>query len=136
MPNWKDFVDPDAPSGRYLRWKEVERSAGISRTTAWRLQRAGDFPRPYVISPGRVGYLEAEVDAWRISRGRRGMEYATIARQTPATITPPRASAVDEPAPGLLPERSCSVSAPRPGSRARARRTRVAARQVQMQLDL
>ena len=77
MPNWKDFLDPDAPSGRYLRWKEVEPSAGISRTTAWRLQRAGDFPRPYVISPGRVGYLEAEVDAWRASRVHRRVDAAT-----------------------------------------------------------
>lgn len=71
MANWMDFVDPNAPTGRYLRWKEVERSTGLSRTTAWRLQRAGDFPRPYVISPGRVGYLECEVEAWRASRGHR-----------------------------------------------------------------
>jgi prophage regulatory protein len=44
---------------------------GISRTTAWRLQKAGDFPRPYVVSPGRVAYRESEVEAWKASRGHR-----------------------------------------------------------------
>lgn len=71
MATWTDFLDARAPAGRYLRWKEVERTTGLSRTTAWRLQRKGDFPRPYVISPGRVGYLEAEVEAWRASRRQR-----------------------------------------------------------------
>lgn len=32
---------------------------------------------PYVISAGRVGYLEAEVDAWRASRGRRSAAQTT-----------------------------------------------------------
>lgn len=81
MANWMDFVDPAAPSGRYLRWKEVERSTGLSRTTAWRLQRSGDFPRPYVISPGRVGYLESEVEAWRASRGHRPSDGAPDERR-------------------------------------------------------
>src|SRR5687767_129515 len=83
MANWMDFVDPDAPPGRYLRWKEVERSTGLSRTTAWRLQRSGDFPRPYVISPGRVGYLECEVEAWRTSRGHRSGDIAPVPRDDP-----------------------------------------------------
>ncbi len=71
MTHWTDFLDPETPDGRYLRWKEVERTAGISRTTAWRLQKAGDFPKPYVISRGRVGYRESEVEAWKASRGHR-----------------------------------------------------------------
>lgn len=31
----------------------------------------GDFPKPYVISPGRVAYKESEVETWKASRGDR-----------------------------------------------------------------
>ena len=136
MPNWKDFLDPDAPSGRYLRWKEVEPSAGISRTTAWRLQRAGDFPRPYVISPGRVGYLEAEVDAWRASRGHRRVDAATAASR-PAAATPARPASPPDTSPlRPSPGRSGAGLARSPGPKRRPARSRAAAAQAQMQLDL
>jgi len=71
MTRWTDFLDPEAPDGAYLPWKRVEARVGISRTTAWRLQRSGDFPKPYVVSPGRVAYKESEVEAWKASRGHR-----------------------------------------------------------------
>lgn len=71
MSHWKDFLDLDAPGGRYLPWKEVARATGLSRTTAWRLQKRDDFPAPYAISPGRVGYRETEVQAWCVSRNHR-----------------------------------------------------------------
>lgn len=136
MPNWKDCLDPAAPSGRYLRWKEVERSAGISRTTAWRLQRAGEFPRPYVISPGRVGYLEAEVDAWRTSRGHRaGACVAPAHRPAPPEPAP-------EPAPRVVVPAGAAAVAPaaarRPARQAarRAATGRRASPDAQMQLDL
>lgn len=73
MPPWTAFLDPDAPEGRFLPWREVKAITGLSRTTAWRLQKAGDFPQPYVISPGRVAYLQAEVEAWRASRRHRAV---------------------------------------------------------------
>lgn len=135
MPNWKDFLDPDAPIGRYLRWKEVERSAGISRTTAWRLQRAGDFPRPYVISPGRVGYLEAEVDAWRTSRGHRGV--ARAARPTPLVAAPaarPPTAAQNDPA-AASPAARRDVAAPHPRGPKR-RPGGLRSTTAQLQLDL
>lgn len=71
MTRWTDFLDPEGADGAYLPWKRVEARVGISRTTAWRLQRSGDFPRPYVVSPGRVAYKESEVEAWKASRGHR-----------------------------------------------------------------
>lgn len=70
MSHWRDCLDPAAPAGRYLNWKEVARRTSLSRTTAWRLQRRDEFPRPYPISPGRVGHLECEVEAWMASRAR------------------------------------------------------------------
>jgi len=58
---------PDAfdPNDRLLPWRKVKDLTGISRTTAWRLQNAGDFPRPVVISRGRVGWRESDVAAWK-----------------------------------------------------------------------
>lgn len=72
MAGWRDFLDPLAPTGRYLPWKEVAHATGLSRTTAWRLHRRDEFPRPYPISPGRVAYLECEVDAWKRWRQHLG----------------------------------------------------------------
>lgn len=71
MVHWTDFLDSNGPDGAYLPWKKVEPRVGISRTTAWRLQKTGDFPKPYVVSPGRVAYRESEVEAWKASRGHR-----------------------------------------------------------------
>lgn len=95
MANWKDFVDPDARGGRYLPWKEVARATGLSRTTAWRLQKRDDFPAPYAISPGRVGYREDEVEAWRVSRD-------------PSAARP--RGAVRQPRPGVAPDPPAAAS--------------------------
>lgn len=92
MSHWKDFLDAGARGGRYLPWKEVGRATGLSRTTAWRLQRRGEFPAPYAISPGRVGYREDEVEAWRVSRDhsatRAGAADATISASRPEVPAP------------------------------------------------
>lgn len=37
---------------------------GISRTTIWRRERAGDFPKRIQLSPGRVGWKAVEIQAW------------------------------------------------------------------------
>lgn len=54
---------------RLLPWGRVRDIAGISRTTAWRLQQAGDFPKPVPVSPGRVCWWESELTAWKATRG-------------------------------------------------------------------
>ena len=38
--------------------------AGISISTLKRLEVDGDFPGKVQMTPGRVGYVEAEVDGW------------------------------------------------------------------------
>lgn len=62
----------------YLRCAEVTNLIGVSRTTLWRLVRAGAFPRPHVLSTNRVGFLVADVDAWIASRRPR-QEAALVA---------------------------------------------------------
>ncbi|MNJ56412.1 Prophage CP4-57 regulatory protein (AlpA) [compost metagenome] len=64
-----EFVDTGGPEDRLLPWGRVRDIAGISRSTAWRMQRTGDFPAPVAVSPGRVGWWESELTAWKGARG-------------------------------------------------------------------
>ena len=75
-------VDSGGPDDRLLTWDRVQPIAGISRTTAWRMQKAGDFPEPVTISPKRVGWWESELNAWKASRK---------AGDRPKPLAPPRA---------------------------------------------
>jgi prophage regulatory protein len=121
MTHWKDCLDPNVHGGgRYLPWKEVARTTGLSRTTAWRLQKRGEFPAPYIISPGRVGYREDEIEAWRASRDVRGRT-APVRYSGSDVAKPPMA--------GWSPRPTISVSCPAPSrsAEAPARRTATAA---------
>jgi len=42
----------------------------VSRTTLWRIERDGLFPRRIQMSTNLVGWIEAEVDAWIEGRKR------------------------------------------------------------------
>lgn len=111
---------------RLLGWERVQDLVGISRSTAWRLQRAGDFPKPVQLSPGRVGWWESELTAWKTSRGG----------ETPAVRKPPRAPRL----PGLarpVPTPLANTAPPpteldrsRVPSRKRRRKTPIASQQI------
>ena len=60
--DWRETDD------RLLLWPEVKRHTGVSRTTAWRMERTGGFPARVQLSPGRVGWWESDVTAWKMSR--------------------------------------------------------------------
>jgi prophage regulatory protein len=49
---------------RVLSQQAVLQRLPVSRTTLWRLERSGLFPKRIQVSPNRVGWLEADVDAW------------------------------------------------------------------------
>ena len=49
---------------RFLREREVHNLTGLSRTTRWRLEKAGKFPRRRQISTNAVAWLESEVLEW------------------------------------------------------------------------
>jgi prophage regulatory protein len=58
---------------RILRKPEVfgpKGRTGLSETSGWRMERAGEFPRRVQISEQAVGWFEDEVDAWLDSRQR------------------------------------------------------------------
>jgi prophage regulatory protein len=50
------------------RPRDLPNLTGLSRTTIWRLERAGDFPKKIKLSAGAVGYFRHELDEWLESR--------------------------------------------------------------------
>ncbi len=64
-----ETVETGGREDRLLPWGRVRDIAGISRTTAWRMQQTGDFPAPVPVSPGRVCWWESELTAWKATRG-------------------------------------------------------------------
>ena len=48
-----------------LRVKDVERELGISRTTIWRLVKAGVFPPPLRITSKAIAWRRSDIEAWQ-----------------------------------------------------------------------
>ncbi len=53
---------------RFIRERECRRVTGLSRTTRWRLERRGEFPKRRAISPNGVAWLLSEILSWQASR--------------------------------------------------------------------
>lgn len=51
-------------SRRLYSHRELVQITGLSRTTLWRMQRNGTFPQRRQISPGRVAWVAADIEAW------------------------------------------------------------------------
>lgn len=67
----REPVETGGPEDRLLTWNRVRDVTGLSRSTAWRLQRIGDFPEPVRIALNRVGWWESELTAWKETRKSR-----------------------------------------------------------------
>jgi prophage regulatory protein len=52
------------PPLKLLRFTAVRERTGLSRSTIWRLERRGAFPRHRVISTNVVAWVEDELVAW------------------------------------------------------------------------
>jgi prophage regulatory protein len=53
---------------RFIRFAAVCDRTGLSRSTIWRLERRGVFPKHRRLSTNAVGWLEQEIDQWVRSR--------------------------------------------------------------------
>ena len=60
--------DDPAKIDRFLREAEIKRRSGLSRTTRWRLEKMGKFPRRRRLSLNATGLLESEYLAWEAER--------------------------------------------------------------------
>ncbi|WP_074973270.1 helix-turn-helix transcriptional regulator [Metapseudomonas otitidis] len=49
---------------RFLREAEVIEATSLARSTLRREVKAGRFPSPVQITPGRVGWRQSEVNRW------------------------------------------------------------------------
>lgn len=49
---------------RFLRWEELSKIVPLHRTTIWRLERAGLFPRRKKIGPNSIAWLESDIQDW------------------------------------------------------------------------
>jgi prophage regulatory protein len=63
-------VGPAAPL-RFLRFPAVRERTGLSRSTIWRLERRGEFPRHRRISANAVAWVEQEIADWIQSKSAR-----------------------------------------------------------------
>ena len=52
------------PRLKLLRFPTVRERTGLSRSTIWRLERCGDFPKHRRISANVVAWVEEEVMGW------------------------------------------------------------------------
>ena len=55
---------------RILRLNALTKLTGLSRTTLWRLERAGEFHNRIRLSKNSVGWDESDVARWLASRPR------------------------------------------------------------------
>ena len=57
---------------KFLRFHAVRDRTGLSRSTIWRLERRGEFPKHRRISTNAVGWLEQEINEWMLARAKTG----------------------------------------------------------------
>jgi predicted DNA-binding transcriptional regulator AlpA len=61
-------VAPPSDSGprlpRLISFREVAQRVGLSRSTVWRMERAGQFPKRRRLSVNRVAWWEPEIEEW------------------------------------------------------------------------
>lgn len=57
-------VTSAAPPLKLIRFPVVRERTGLSRSTIWRLERRGDFPRHYRIAPNVVAWVDEEISEW------------------------------------------------------------------------
>lgn len=68
MPDPKPQTDVSDLQDRFINDEEQEKLTNLSRTTRWRLERRGEFPKSYKISPNRSARRLSEILAWMQAR--------------------------------------------------------------------
>ena len=56
---------------RLIPFREVAQRVALSRSTIWRMERAGQFPKRRRLSVNKVAWYEPEIEEWLQSRERR-----------------------------------------------------------------
>src|SRR4051812_38983741 len=61
----------EAQEMKFIRCNAVLQMTGLSRSTVWRMERQGQFPRRHRIAKTAVGWLEEDICAWMTARIQR-----------------------------------------------------------------
>lgn len=61
---------------RLLTTRELIARTSLSRSTLWRMTRAGAIPAPIQLTPTRVAWRESQIAAWLEARTPRSSEAA------------------------------------------------------------
>lgn len=64
---------------RTLRRAQVVQKTGVSQATIFRLERAGDFPRHFLLTARCAVWFEDEIDRWLEDRQAKAMAAAPLA---------------------------------------------------------
>lgn len=81
---------------RTIRRPEVLAKTGLSKTSIYNLECAGDFPAHFMLTPRCAVWDEAEVDAWLESRRAAPAVAAPAPDHTQRTRTSGRGRAAQE----------------------------------------
>ena len=57
---------------RVLREPQVFEITKLSKSTRWRLEKAGLFPKKIHLSPNTVGWLASDICSWLEQRAQEG----------------------------------------------------------------
>lgn len=63
-----DFSSKPEDRKIIIRFKDVKAITGLSRTTIWRYERDGLFPRRIALGGGSIGWYQNEIEHWVASR--------------------------------------------------------------------
>lgn len=61
---------------RTLRREQILSKTGLSRTGQYNLEKSGDFPKHFMLTPRCAVWFEDEVDAWLEERQRSAIKAA------------------------------------------------------------
>jgi prophage regulatory protein len=69
--------DSEARLPRLLPFREVAQRVALSRSTIWRMERAGQFPKRRRLSVNKVAWWEPEIEEWVRNRLRHSRDSAS-----------------------------------------------------------
>lgn len=63
---------------RAIRIGEVIQKISLSQSTIYAMISKGTFPKPFELTPGRVAWIEEDVDCWLATKAGRAHKATTI----------------------------------------------------------
>lgn len=56
---------------RAISIKEVIQKVSLGQSTIYAMIAKGKFPKPFELTPGRVAWVEEDIDAWLVAKAGR-----------------------------------------------------------------